>query len=185
MAKYRMSVVFTFGAQIISMACLIWVIMSTWLLENIRKKGSNAPPVCLCVSCSVCLLCDQRLQCGTYICISSKEIPYRGREAHSHWIMRLPDSYDFSLRNGGSDLGCNHWTSRKAKNLQYIFGFDKCVSPEWQSVVVDAWRVRSDISVKCAALCCSAVVSLCLLLGFYDFQSKAFTYETKEFYKAC
>lgn len=29
-----------------------------------------------------------------------------------------------------------------------------------------AWWVRRDLSVKCAALCCSAAVSLCLLLGF-------------------
>lgn len=29
-----------------------------------------------------------------------------------------------------------------------------------------AWWVRRDMSVKCAALCCSAAVSLCLLLGF-------------------
>lgn len=169
MAKYRMSIVFAFGAQIDSVACLIWVIMSAWLLENIRKKGSSAPPECLCVSCTVCLLCDQRLQCGTNTCLSSKEIPYRGRGAHSHWIIRVPHSYDFSLRNGGNDLGCNHWTSRKAKNLQCIYldltslyllkGSVSC----WMKT---AWRVRSDISVKCAALCCSAVASLCLLLGF-------------------
>lgn len=59
--------------------------------------------------------------CGTNICISSKEIPYRARGDHSHWIIAVPNFYDFDLRNGGNYLGCNHRTCRKAKNLQYIY----------------------------------------------------------------
>lgn len=57
---------------------------------------------------------------GTYVCVSSKEIPYRGRGAHSHRTMGVPNSYRFDLRNDGNDQGCNHWTCTKARNLQYI-----------------------------------------------------------------
>lgn len=132
-----------------SVACLIWVTMSTWLLENIRKRDSNAPSVFLCVSCSVYSMWPKN------ICISSKEIPYRARGVQSHWIIAVPNFYDFNLRNGGNYLGCNHWTCRKAKNLQYIYLDLTGVYLLKDSVlwwIKIAWQVRSEIPVKCAAV---------------------------------
>lgn len=68
-------------------------------------------------------------------------------------------------------LQCKEWWEwsgmQSLDGLQCVYlDLDRCVCP-----VSGGWQqpgeaVRSDIPVKCAALCCSAVVSLCLLLGF-------------------
>lgn len=122
MAKYRMSMVFAFGARVDSMACLIWVIMSTWLLENTRKKGSNAPPVFLCVSCSVCLLCDQRLCRMWHINMHFFQRNPVQRERSSFTLdHRRVKFLWLQFKEWWKWSGCNHWTCRKAKNLQYVY----------------------------------------------------------------
>lgn len=84
--------------------------------------------------------------------------------------MEVPNSNHFDLRNGGNGQRCNHWTSRKARNLQCIhFALTSVELGDFHLKDNVSWWMRPvcpGLSVKCAALCCSAVLSCYLLLGY-------------------